>query len=89
MRFFIPQRQLERLFHGNLNCTPTHYYLGLQLRNARRLLLQTEKVIIDLSLVCGFLSESYFSKCYKDLFGLSPRGKRHLMVTRGESVQQE
>lgn len=85
----ISRRQLERLFRSYLNCTPTQYYLGLRLRNARRLLLQTEKSIIDISLVCGFLSAPHFSKCYRDLFGLPPRDERRLLVTRGEFEDSE
>jgi transcriptional regulator GlxA family with amidase domain len=83
----ISRRQLERLFRSYLNCTPTQYYLGLRLRNARRLLLQTEKAIIDISLVCGFSSAPHFSKCYRDLFGLPPRDERRLLVTRGEFAE--
>ncbi len=81
----ISRRQLERLFRAYLDCTPTQYYLGLRLRNARRLLLQTEKTIIDISLVCGFSSAPHFSKCYRDLFGLPPRDERRLLLTRGIS----
>jgi transcriptional regulator GlxA family with amidase domain len=81
----ISRRQLERLFRSYLNCTPTQYYLGLRLRNARRLLLQTEKAIIDISLVCGFSSAPHFSKCYRDMFGLPPRDERRLLLKRGES----
>lgn len=78
----ISRRQLERLFRAYLDCTPTQYYLGLRLRNARRLLLQTEKSIIDISLVCGFLSAPHFSKCYRDLFGLPPRDERRLLLNQ-------
>jgi len=81
----ISRRQLERLFRSYLNCTPTQYYLGLRLRNARRLLLQTEKAIIDISLVCGFSSAPHFSKCYRDMFGLPPRDERRLLLGRKES----
>jgi len=81
----ISRRQLERLFRSYLNCTPTQYYLGLRLRNARRLLLQTEKAIIDISLVCGFSSAPHFSKCYRDMFGLPPRDERRLLLAREES----
>lgn len=80
----ISRRQLERLFRSYLNCTPTQYYLGLRLRNARRLLLQTEKAIIDISLVCGFSSAPHFSKCYRDMFGLPPRDERRLLLARPE-----
>ncbi len=78
----ISRRQLERLFRSYLNCTPTQYYLGLRLRNARRLLLQTDKAIIDISLVCGFSSAPHFSKCYRDMFGLPPRDERRLLLVR-------
>ena len=81
----ISRRQLERLFRSYLNCTPTQYYLGLRLRNARRLLLQTEKAIIDISLVCGFSSAPHFSKCYRDMFGLPPRDERRLRLALDES----
>ena len=80
----ISRRQLERLFRSYLNCTPTQYYLGLRLRNARRLLLQTDKAIIDISLVCGFSSAPHFSKCYRDMFGLPPRDERRLLLARPE-----
>ncbi len=82
----ISRRQLERLFRSYLNCTPTQYYLGLRLRNARRLLLQTEKAIIDISLVCGFSSAPHFSKCYRDMFGLPPRDERRLLLKGDELV---
>ncbi len=77
----ISRRQLERLFRSYLQCTPTQYYLGLRLRNARLLLLQTEKSIVEISLACGFASAPHFSKCYRDLFGLPPRDERRLLLT--------
>lgn len=85
----ISRRQLERLFRSYLNCTPTQYYLGLRLRNARRLLLQTDKAIIDISLVCGFSSAPHFSKCYRDMFGLPPRDERRLLLARPSPVEAE
>lgn len=81
----ISRRQLERLFRSYLHCTPTQYYLGLRLRNARLLLLQTEKSIVEISLACGFASAPHFSKCYRDLFGLPPRDERRLLLTH-ESI---
>lgn len=85
----ISRRQLERLFRSYLSCTPTQYYLGLRLRNARRLLLQTEKAIIDISLVCGFSSAPHFSKCYRDMFGLPPRDERRLLLGRSKESSSE
>jgi transcriptional regulator GlxA family with amidase domain len=72
----ISKRQLERLFQKNVNCVPTRYYMELRLNCARRLLLQTSKSIIDISIACGFISPPHFSKCYRDYFGMPPRGER-------------
>lgn len=74
----ISRRQLERLFQKYLNCVPTRYYMDLRLNCARRLLLQTNKSVVDVSLACGFVSAPHFSKCYRDFFGLPPRDERKL-----------
>lgn len=74
----ISRRQLERLFKRYLKCTPTKYYLNLRLNAARRLLLQSNKSITDIALCCGFTSTTHFSKCYRHLFGVSPRHDRKL-----------
>ncbi len=73
----ISRRQLERLFRSYTNKTPNRYYIDLRLKAARRLLLQTEKSITEISIVCGFSSLGHFSKCYRDEFGLSPRSDRN------------
>jgi AraC family transcriptional regulator, glycine betaine-responsive activator len=72
----VSRRQLERLFQKYLHCVPTRYYMELRLNCARRLLLQTDKSVVDVSLACGFVSAPHFSKCYRDLFGIPPRDER-------------
>ncbi len=72
----VSRRQLERLFRKYLDCVPTRYYMNIRLKRARLLLLQTNKSIIDVALACGFVSAPHFSKCYRDLFKVSPREER-------------
>ncbi len=72
----ISRRQLERLFQKYVNCVPTRYYMDLRLNCSRRLLLQTNKPIIDISIACGFVSPPHFSKCYREYFGIPPRNER-------------
>lgn len=81
----ISRRQLERLFKHHLNCTPTKYYVGLRLKAARRLLIQTEKSITEISIFCGFSSIGHFSKCYRDEFGLPPRSDRLRLLDADQS----
>jgi transcriptional regulator GlxA family with amidase domain len=69
-------RQMERLFHKHRGLTPSQYYLKLRLLHARQLLLNTSRSVIDISIATGFPSQSYFTACYRKLFGSSPRKHR-------------
>ena len=77
----VSRRQLERLFHRYLDCTPSRYYLRLRLDRARQLLKQTTLSIIDVSSACGFVSTPHFSRCYRKYIGFSPREDRTGMWT--------
>lgn len=72
----LSRRQLERLFQKYLKCVPTRYYMELRLKQARLLLLQSNKPVVDVALACGFVSATHFSKCYRDFFGIPPSEAR-------------
>ena len=72
----LSQRQLERLFINNLTRTPKKFYIELRLQKARNLLLQTELKIIDIAVICGFVSAGHFSKVYKHHYKISPSFER-------------
>jgi len=72
----LSTRQLERLFRKYLSTTPTRYYLNLRLARARQLLRQTSMSILSIALACGFVSASHFSKCYREVYGRTPRAER-------------
>ncbi len=74
----LSRRQLERLFRKHLGRAPAQYYLELRLERARHLLYQSDLPIVDLSLACGFVSASHFSKCYREMYGKSPREERNV-----------
>ncbi len=75
----ISRRQLERLFKEYLSCSPREYYNRIRLYNARRLLMQTNKSILDISILNGFKSAAHFSQSYKKVFGVQPRMDRCLL----------
>ena len=76
MKASLSTRQLERLFRKYLSTTPTRYYLNLRLARARHLLRQTSMSILSIALACGFVSASHFSKCYREVYGRTPRAER-------------
>lgn len=72
----VSQRQLQRLFQKYLLCTPSRYYLQLRLQRARQLLLQTDTGLVEIAAQTGFVSNSHFSKVYREFFGYPPSLER-------------
>jgi AraC family transcriptional regulator, glycine betaine-responsive activator len=72
----VSRRQLERIFRKYLDCVPSRYYMNLRLKHANKLLRQTNKSIIEVALMCGFVSAPHFSKCYREFYGVAPRNER-------------
>lgn len=68
----LSTRQMERLFSRHLGTSPGRYYVSLRLEKARQLLRQTELGVSEVSLICGFVSASHFSRSYKAAFGVAP-----------------
>ena len=66
------RRQIERLFKEQLGATPQRYYMDLRITEARRLLQHTTLTMVEVSVACGFVSPSHFSKCYSAYFGYRP-----------------
>ena len=88
-RVGLSTRQLERLFRQHLNSSPTNYYMSLRLDLARQQLKSTRLPIQTVAKKAGFTSTSYFSRCYKKQFGLTPREARtgvHRMIELGEKA---
>lgn len=86
-RIGLSTRQLERLFRQHLNTSPTAYYMSLRLEFARQQLKNTRSPIQKVALNAGFSSTSYFSRCYKKQFGLTPREARtgvHRVIELGD-----
>lgn len=72
----LSRRHLERLFKKYLDNVPAKYYIELRLEQARKLLRQSDKTILQIGLLCGFSSASYFSTAYRNHFGMTPREER-------------
>jgi transcriptional regulator GlxA family with amidase domain len=68
----VSMRQLERLFHQHLGCSPIHYYVCVRLEAARRLLRQSAMPVLEIGMACGFTSASHFARIYRSHFGVAP-----------------
>lgn len=64
---------------GITGMTPNEFILNIRLKKAASLLVtEPELNISDITYRLGFNTPRYFSKCFKDLFGISPLNYRKL-----------
>ncbi|WP_170936947.1 MULTISPECIES: helix-turn-helix domain-containing protein [Rhodomicrobium] len=59
-------------FKRSLGETPHRYVMSRRLEKARALLAETEMPLAEIAIAAGFADQSHFSRCFRDVFGLSP-----------------
>jgi AraC-like DNA-binding protein len=64
---------VKRIIHQQAGCGAIHYFLKLKIKEAKRLLGETELTVTQISDQLGFSSVHYFSKTFKRFVGVSPR----------------
>ena len=68
--------QLYRKVKALTGQTPVELLRKARLERGRRLIGKTEKSVSEIAYEVGFTSPSYFNKCFKDEFGISPGALR-------------
>ena len=68
----VSLKTLELLTKKHLGFTPAKYYLRLRLQTARRLVLDSNLAILEISVRCGFKSLSAFSRAFRYRYSHSP-----------------
>jgi len=69
---FVHPTYLSRLFHHYTGCSFREYINRLRITKARRLLLNPSKSILEISCEVGFFDQSYFSRVFKMIEGVTP-----------------
>ena len=65
-----------RSFRKYLNVTPSQYINAIRLKEASRLLSQTERSVTEIAGDVGFNNPGYFFRLFGDYFKVSPREYR-------------
>ena len=74
----------RKIFCEFYGVSPAGYVLEQRIDRAKTLLLTTEKSMIEISALCGFSSQSYFTYKFKELCGISPLKYRKRMLSKNE-----
>lgn len=80
-------RQIERRSHSLLGQSPGRVYRSLRLRRAKALVEQAGLPRSEISVTCGFGSQSNFTKNYTQKFGISPT-KRRVQLSRSTQIHK-
>ncbi|MDF9825493.1 AraC-like DNA-binding protein [Breznakia sp. PF5-3] len=70
--FSISRSSLQQLFKNNLNTAPKQYISDLKLKKSKLLIKESKYTISEISNILGFASIHYFSRKFKQQFGITP-----------------
>ncbi|HHT89549.1 MAG: AraC family transcriptional regulator [Bacillota bacterium] len=71
-RFFVSPAYLSRAFKRVTGLTLTEYLNTVRIKEAQRLLRQSNSTVSDVALQVGFSSHTHFGRTFKQMTGLSP-----------------
>ncbi|MEM9265284.1 MAG: AraC family transcriptional regulator [Cyanobacteria bacterium P01_F01_bin.13] len=73
----ISQFHFGRLFKQSLGLSPYQYLLQQRVEQAKTLLQQTDKPIIEIAFDCGFNSQSHLGRKFRQLTDMTPKAYRN------------
>lgn len=72
----ISQFHFSDLFKQSIGITPHQYLLQQRIERAKQLLIESDRSILEIALLCGFNSHSHLSKQFRQLTGMTPKAYR-------------
>lgn len=80
---FLGKAYLSSIFKEEIGESLTNYINRVRIEKSRVLLLDKEISLIDIANLCGFEDQSYFTRVFKKIVGISPKKYRD---SRGAAV---
>lgn len=72
LKFSISRSSLQTLFKNNLGVAPKQYISDLKLKKSKLLIKESVYTISEIASMLGFTSIHYFSRKFKQQFGITP-----------------
>jgi AraC family transcriptional regulator len=72
----MSQFHFSHLFKQSIGTSPYQYLIQQRVERAKQLLKQTDRLIVDIALDCGFNSHSHLSKQFRQLTGVTSKAYR-------------
>lgn len=72
MQFHLSEKYISRYFKEHFHITLSQYINHLRLEHARQLLQESTVPVTEVALQSGYQNVSYFIRCFKKMYGVSP-----------------
>lgn len=72
----MSQFHFSHLFKQAIGTSPHQYLIQQRIERAKLLLRQSDRLITDIAIECGFNSHSHLSKTFRQLTGITPKAYR-------------
>lgn len=72
MQFHLSEKYVSRYFKEHFHITLSQYINHLRLEHARQLLQESTVPVTEVALQSGYQNVSYFIRCFKKMYGVSP-----------------
>lgn len=69
----LSRSQLHRKIVALTNQTPSQFVRMLRLQKAKKMLEDRQATVSEVAYACGFKTPSYFSRCFQEAYGQSPK----------------
>jgi AraC family transcriptional regulator len=75
----LSRSHFGRVFKNTTGHSPNAWLLRLRVRNAKRLLIESDTPICEIALTCGFADQSHLTKVFSNIVGTTPGAWRRAL----------
>jgi AraC family transcriptional regulator len=79
---FLSEYHFAHLFKKLTGLTPNNYLIAVRVEQAKKLLIETDLSIVNISLSVGYSSQSHFTKVFRTITGLTPLKYRESFLNK-------
>jgi AraC-like DNA-binding protein len=82
----MSESSFSRYFKHKTEKTFTQYVNDIKIANVQKLLIETNRKILDICYQCGFKNFTYFNRLFKKSHGITPKDFRDMYISSGKQL---
>ena len=89
---YVNKSYLGTIFKKETGSTIPQYINEVRVEKSKLLLLEENLSIVEIASLCGFEGQSYFTKVFREIVGMTPkkyreeRGKKRFLIDKGDNL---